>query len=71
MTPRSSHIPNYYERSALTKLASGHELGVSKLSPVGRKTIGKLLEKGWIERAGSTQLYRITEAGKAALRAEM
>ena len=68
-TPRSSHIPNYYERSALTKLASGHELGVSKLSPVGRKTIGKLLEKGWIERAGSA--YRITEGGKAALRAKV
>jgi hypothetical protein len=68
VTPRSSHIPNYYERSALTKLASGHELGFSKLL-VGRKTIGKLLEKGWIERAGSA--YRITEGGKAALRAKV
>jgi hypothetical protein len=68
VTPRSSHIPNYYERSALTKLASGHELGFCKLL-VGRKTIGKLLEKGWIERAGSA--YRITEGGKAALRAKV
>ena len=66
--PRPSHIPNHYERSALTKLASGHELGLSKLL-VGHKTIGKLLEKGWIERAGSA--YRITEGGKAALRAKV
>jgi DNA-binding PadR family transcriptional regulator len=41
------------------------------LLPASRTTIAKLLKKGWIERAGSTQLYRITEAGKAALRAEM
>ena len=71
MTPRPSHIPNHYERSALTKLASGRELPLSKLFPAGRTTIAKLLEKGWIERAGSTQHYRITEGGKAALRAEM
>ena len=67
VTPRPSHIPNHYERSALTKLASGRDLGLSQLS-VGRKTIGKLLDKGWIERAGSA--YRITEGGKAALRAK-
>jgi DNA-binding PadR family transcriptional regulator len=41
------------------------------LLPASRTTIAKLLKKGWIERAGSTQLYRITDAGKAALRAEM
>jgi hypothetical protein len=41
-----------YERSALTKLASGRELRLSELS-VGRHAIAKLLEKGWIERAGS------------------
>ena len=68
---RPSHIPNHYERSALTKLASGRELPPSMLLPASRTTIAKLLKKGWIERAGSTQLYRITEAGKAALRAEM
>ena len=68
VTPRPSHIPNHYERSALTKLASGRDLGLSQLS-VGRKTIGKLLDKGWIERAGSA--YRITEGGKAALRAKI
>jgi len=68
VTPRPSHIPNHYERSALTKLASGRELRLSELS-VGRHAIAKLLEKGWIERAGS--LYRITEAGKAALRAKV
>ena len=71
VTPRPSHLPNHYERSALTKLASGRELPSSKLFPAGRTTIAKMLEKGWIERAGSTQLYRITEGGKAALRAEM
>ena len=68
MTPRPSHIPNHYERSALTKLASGRELQFSKLL-VGRHTIAQLLEKGWIERAGSA--YRITEGGKAALRAKV
>lgn len=68
VTPRPSHIPNHYERSALTKLAAGRELQFSKLL-VGRHTIAKLLEKGWIERAGSA--YRITEGGKAALRAKV
>ena len=63
------HLPNHYERSALTKLASGRELPFSKLFPAGRHTIAKLLEKGWIERAGSA--YRITEGGKAALRAKV
>jgi hypothetical protein len=69
VTPRPSHIPNHYERSALTKLASGRELGLSKLLPASRTTIANLLEKGWIERAGSA--YRITEGGKAALRAKV
>ena len=68
MTPRPSHIPNHYERSALTKLARGRELQFSKLL-VRRHTIAKLLEKGWIERAGSA--YRMTEGGKAALRAKV
>jgi len=68
VTPRLSHIPNHYGRSALTKLASGREMGLSQLS-AGRKTIVTLLEKGWIERAGSA--YRITERGKAALRAKV
>jgi hypothetical protein len=68
VTPRPSTIPNHYERSALTKLASGRELQFSKLL-VGRHTIATLLEKGWIERAGSA--YRITEGGKAALRAKV
>jgi hypothetical protein len=71
VTPRPSHLPNHYERSALTKRAAGRELPFTKLFPAGRTTIAKLLEKGWIERAGSTQHYRITEGGKAALRAEM
>jgi hypothetical protein len=71
MPARSSHLPNHYERSALTKLASGRELPAAKLFPASRQTIAKLLEKGWIERAEQTQVYRITEAGKAALRAEM
>jgi hypothetical protein len=68
VTPRTSTIPNHYERSALTKLASGRELQFSKLL-VGRHTIAQLLDKGWIERAGSA--YRITESGKAALRAKV
>ena len=69
MPPRPGHLPNHYERSALTKLASGRELPLSKLFPAGRTTIANLLEKGWIERAGSA--YRITEGGKAALRAKV
>jgi uncharacterized protein YjhX (UPF0386 family) len=68
VTPRPGHIPNHYERSALTKLASGGELQFSKLL-VGRHTIAQLLDKGWIERAGSA--YRITAGGKAALRAKV
>jgi hypothetical protein len=48
--------------------APGRELQFSKLL-VGRHTIAQLLEKGWIERAGSA--YRITEGGKAALRAKV
>jgi hypothetical protein len=45
------YLPNHYERSALTKLASGRELPFSKLSSAGRHTIAKLLEKRWIEAA--------------------
>ena len=41
VTPRPSTIPNHYERSALTKLASGRELQFSKLL-VGRHTIAFL-----------------------------
>jgi hypothetical protein len=62
----ASGPPSHYERSALTELASGRELPLSQLFPAGRHTIAKKLGKGWIERAGSTQLYRITEEGKAA-----
>ena len=69
MTPRPNHIPNHHERSALTKLATGRELGLSQLLPAGRTTVTNLLDKGWIERAGSA--YRITESGKAALRAKV
>jgi hypothetical protein len=55
VTPRPSHIPNHYERSALTKLASGRDLGLSQLS-AGRKTIGKLLDK-----AGSNERAQLIE----------
>ena len=69
MTPRPSHLPNHYERSALTKLASGRELQVSKLfQRAVTRSLSCWRKAGSNERA---QLYRITEGGKAALRAKV
>ncbi len=72
MPARSSQFPNHYERSVLQRLRLGNELPATKLlSPAGRATIKKLLEKGWIDHGSSIELYRITRAGDNALRAEL
>ena len=46
------------------------ELPLLKLHPTGPTTIAKMVQKDWVERVGSDS-YRITPAGKAALRAEL
>jgi hypothetical protein len=66
MPPRVSHLPNHAERSALDKLRHDRELSLAQLHPTGSAAVAKMIQKGWIERVGSTA-FRITPAGKAAL----
>jgi uncharacterized protein YjhX (UPF0386 family) len=66
---RSSHIPHNIERTALQNVASGGWFPAGKLLPAQKKTIAKMMVKGWIERQSGGPLYRITADGLAALKA--
>jgi hypothetical protein len=71
MAPRPPHLPHNIEREALQKMSPIYGLPLAKLHPAGERTVARMLAKGWIEQdldgtAGA--LYRITPAGKAALR---
>ena len=68
MPARANHLPTHLERSGLQKLIGIPELPAAKLHPVGGRTIKTLLAKGWIEHGSSDRVYRITPAGKAAMR---
>ena len=70
MTPRDAHLPNHRERTAMLLLRTHGELPLLKLYPTGLSTITRMVEKAWVERVGSN-LYRITPAGEAALKAEL
>jgi hypothetical protein len=70
MPPRVSHLPNYAERSALDKLRHDRELSLAQLHPTGSAAVAKMIQKGWIERAGS-KAFRITAAGRTALTARL
>jgi DNA-binding MarR family transcriptional regulator len=65
VSARSSNIPNYSERTLLQAIRRE-----TRMPPL-KKTIAKLLAKGWIERhpeVTDTQKYRVTQAGQSALR---
>ena len=70
MTPRDAHLPNHRERTAMLLLRAHGELPLLKLHPTGLSTITRMVEKGWVERVGSN-VYSITPAGEAALKAEL
>ncbi len=46
------------------------ELPLKELYPTGAMAVTRMFEKGWVDLVGSA-MYRITSAGKAALRAEL
>ena len=64
--------PTYRQREVLQFLISGDWIPRLKLIAVGDRLLGNLVQAGWIERnpdIKSSDLYRITEAGRAAYRA--
>ena len=68
MPVRASHLPNHLERSCLLELRALGESRAAQLH-AGKRTIIKMIEKGWIERAELA--YRITPTGEAALKAKI
>lgn len=70
MPMRADHLPTHRERVALSLLLDHGELLLKKLHPAGLTTIAKMVDKTWIERVGPGT-YRITPAGKAALKAKL
>ena len=64
--------PTYRQREVLQLLMSGDWMPLLKLIAVGDRLLGNLIQAGWIERSPDVKtgdLYRITEAGRAAYRA--
>jgi hypothetical protein len=70
MPARAGHLPTHRERIALLQLHDRGELPWKELQPVARATLVKMIAKNWIERVGPG-IYRITPAGKAALKAKL
>ena len=63
--------PTYRQREVLQFLISGDWIPRLKLIAVGDRLLGNLVQAGWIERSPdvtTSDLYRITEAGRAAYR---
>jgi len=65
VTPRPSHIPNRYERSALTELASGRDLGLTIAvrwrlitSNDHRPTVSRVLSSGGCREQGIDSFNR-------------
>jgi hypothetical protein len=73
MPARPSHLPTTAERSTLQKLYGGRALSLYKLHPAGKKTIGKLMIKGWValDKSELPVTVRITPAGEEALKAKI
>jgi hypothetical protein len=74
MPPRPSHLPHNIERTTLQKMSATYGLPLSKLHPAGEKTIAGMVAKGWVEKlvdANAGSRFRITPAGKAALKAKI
>jgi hypothetical protein len=71
MPPRPPHLPHNIEREALQKMSPIYALPLAKLHPAGERTVARMLAKGWIEQdldGSAGAVYRITPAGKAALK---
>jgi predicted transcriptional regulator len=70
MAPRYTHIPDARQRHALQLIRAG---AVSNIfSYVGKHTIKRLIEKGWIEAVALGQKkYRVTQSGEAAVKAKI
>ncbi len=69
MAQRPPHIPHNVERTALQNMRHSTWLPAVALYPAKTNTIATMLAKGWIEaQPGPQPLYRITAAGKAALK---
>jgi hypothetical protein len=63
--------PTYRQREVLQLLMSSDWMPILKHIPVGEKLLSTLVQAAWIERGGDAEtrdLYRITEAGRAAFR---
>ena len=58
--------PTYRQREVLQLLISGDWVPILRRIPVGERLLATLLRTGWIER--TNDLYRITEAGRAAFK---
>lgn len=65
---RPSDVPTFLERSAIDAIISQRNIPMG----VGRRTMGTLLAKGWIEQhdeiCENTHSYRVTSEGIAAVR---
>lgn len=64
--------PTYRQREVLQFLMQGDWVPLLKLIAVGDRLLGNLMQAGWIERTPdvtTSDLYRITEAGRAAYKA--
>jgi hypothetical protein len=71
LPPRPAHIPHNIERTSLQRIARGGWFPATSLLPAQRRTISKMLAKGWIERRSDGALYQITAAGLAALKMQI
>jgi hypothetical protein len=71
MPARANHLPAYFERIALQKLRLGHELSARDLEPTSKRTLKKLMAKGWLEGGNAIGTYRITRSGEEALSAPL
>ena len=69
MSQRPAHIPHNTERTALQKMSFTRGLPAEQLHPAGKKIIGGMVAKGWIEKQPDGRTYCITLAGKEALKA--
>jgi len=64
--------PSYRQREVLQLLMPGDWMPLLKLITIGDRLLGYIGLAGWIERCPDVRtgdLYRITEAGRAAFRA--
>jgi DNA-binding PadR family transcriptional regulator len=72
MSPRNESLPANQERHALQVMLSGNWKPAPALYPTQERVLTKMVAKGWIEQRRSKSMeYRITEAGRNALRARL